>query len=74
MNRKEKRMKQYITAQEVAEIMGVSVGKGYAVIRELNTQLKEQGYITIAGKVNRTFFEERCCYSGLRTTQEEQYC
>ncbi|MDO5540865.1 MAG: DNA-binding protein [Eubacteriales bacterium] len=55
-------MKQFMTAREVAEIMGVSEGKAYGVIRELNTQLKAQGYITIAGKVNRTFFEEKCLY------------
>lgn len=55
-------MKQYVTAKEVAEIMGVSEGKAYGVIRELNSQLKDQGYITIAGKVNRTFFEEKCLY------------
>lgn len=55
-------MKQFVTAREVAEIMGVSEGKAYSVIRELNAQLKDQGYITIAGKVNRRFFEEKCLY------------
>lgn len=54
--------RQFVTAKEVAEIMGVSEGKAYGVIRELNAQLKNQGYITIAGKVNRTFFEEKCLY------------
>ena len=52
--------KQYITAQEVAEAMGVSVGKAYAIIRELNAELKAKGYITVAGKVSRVFFQEKC--------------
>ena len=54
--------KQFVTAKEVAEVMGVSEGKAYAVIRELNAQLKSQGYITISGKVNREFFKEKCLY------------
>lgn len=58
--------KQFITAKEVAEIMGVSEGKAYGVIRELNAQLRSQGYITISGKVNRAFFEEKCLYGGVK--------
>ena len=66
--------KQFITAREVAEPLGVSDGKAYAVIRELNGQLKAQGYITIAGKVSRAYFEEKCCYGGMRAAQEGQKC
>lgn len=54
----------FITATEVAETMGVSQGKAYAIIRELNAQLREKGYITISGKVNRRYFEEHCMYNG----------
>lgn len=54
--------KQFVTAKEVAEVMGVSEGKAYAVIRELNAQLKAKGYLTISGKVSRKFFEEKCLY------------
>lgn len=52
--------KQYLTAQEVAEALGVSSGKAYAIIRDLNKELKERGYITVAGKVSRVFFQEKC--------------
>lgn len=62
--------KQFVTAREVMEALGVSEGKAYAVIRELNAQLKSQGYITIAGKVNRAYFEEKCCYGGVRAAGE----
>lgn len=57
--------KQYATAKEVAEALGVSEGKAYGIIRELNTQLKAAGYITVQGKVNRRYFEEKCCYGGM---------
>lgn len=57
--------KQYLTAKEVGEALGISEGKAYAVIRELNGQLKAKGYITISGKVNRAYFEEKCCYGGM---------
>lgn len=43
-------MKQYLTAAEVAETVGVSTAKAYGLIREMNAELKAAGYITIAGK------------------------
>lgn len=52
-------MKQYVTAKEVSETLGVSLTKGYAIIRELNAELKAKGFITVAGKVSRVFFEEK---------------
>lgn len=52
--------KQYLTAQEVAEALGVSSGKAYAIIRDLNKELKERGYIVVSGKVSRVFFQEKC--------------
>ena len=57
--RRQKVERQFIGAKEVAEILGVSEGKAYAVIRGLNQELKEKGYITVQGKVSRVFFQER---------------
>ena len=57
--------KQYMTVEEVADAMGVSEGKTYAIIRQLNKELKELGYITVQERVSRVFFEERCCYGGV---------
>ena len=51
--RRQKVERQFIGAKEVAEILGVSEGKAYAVIRGLNQELKEKGYITVQGKVSR---------------------
>ena len=41
---------QFITASEVAEIMGISRSKAYQIVREMNRELKAQGYLTVAGK------------------------
>ena len=49
----------YIDALEMAEILGVSRGFAYKIIRKLNMELKDKGYIVIAGKVPRSFFKKR---------------
>lgn len=51
--------KQYITAKEISGMLGVSNSKAYAIIRELNAELKERGYLTIPGKVSRAFYNEK---------------
>lgn len=51
-------MKQYLTAAEVAETVGVSTAKAYGLIREMNAELKAAGYITIAGKIPEGFFRK----------------
>ena len=50
---------QYVTAEDVQEIMGVSRTKAYQIIRSLNEELKSKGYITLAGKCPIQFFQER---------------
>ncbi len=50
---------QFITAQEVAEILGISYSKSYQIIRQMNKELKAQGYITIAGKCPAQYFKQK---------------
>lgn len=57
----------FIHADEVATALGVSKAYAYKVVRDLNKELKEKGFITIAGKVNRIYFEERIY--GLRANE-----
>lgn len=49
-----------IRVREAADRLGCSERKAYAILRELNKELKEKGYITIAGRVPRSYFEKRC--------------
>lgn len=51
--------KVYYTAMEVANLLGVSRAKGYKIVRELNEELTKKGYIVIAGKIPKKFFEEK---------------
>lgn len=55
----ENTMKMYVTADEAAQILGVSRGYAYKIIRGLNNELKEKGYRVISGKVPTKYFEEK---------------
>ena len=52
-------VKNYLTASDVSEYMGISITMAYKIIRRLNDELKSNGYITISGKVNRAYFEQK---------------
>lgn len=56
--------KQYMTAAEVAETVGVSVSKAYRIIKELNDELKSNGYLVVAGRVPTAYFTEKW-YTGV---------
>ena len=49
--------KNFLTAADVSEYMGISVPMAYKIIRKLNDELKAQGFITVSGKINRRYFE-----------------
>lgn len=49
----------YITASELADYLGISKGMAYKVIRDLNKELAQKGYIVIAGKCPRRYIEEK---------------
>lgn len=54
----------FIRADDVAQELSVSKPYAYKLIRKLNEELKEQGFITIAGRVNRQYFYERLYAAG----------
>ena len=49
----------YVDAKEVMRTLGVSRGKAYKLIGQLNEELKAQGYVIIAGKCSRKYFNEK---------------
>ena len=49
----------FIKVEEVAEILGISRSYAYKIVRQLNNELKEKGFLTISGRVNKTYFMER---------------
>lgn len=50
----------YLDAEAVSEILGISKGFSYKLIRQMNNELKSQGYIVVAGKISKKYFEEKC--------------
>ena len=53
----------FMRVEEVAEELGVSKSYAYKVVQKLNAELKVQGFLTIAGRINKQYFLERVCYS-----------
>ena len=49
----------FIKADEVAKELEVSKPYAYKIIRQLNEELKAKGFITISGRINRQYFNER---------------
>lgn len=49
----------YLTAAELAEMLGISRGHSYKLIQRMNAELSTKGYIVVAGKVPVKYFEER---------------
>ena len=48
-----------MTAEEVAEELGISKGHAYKIVRALNQELQDRGFIVVAGKVPRAFWETK---------------
>lgn len=47
------------TAQELAELLGVSESKAYQYIKQMNAELTKQGYLTVRGKIPREYAYKR---------------
>lgn len=52
--------KKFLSAEDIANIMEVSKGHAYKIIKRLNDELASKGFIVVSGKVPRKYFEERC--------------
>ncbi|MDO5433006.1 helix-turn-helix domain-containing protein [Eubacterium sp.] len=51
--------KMFISAEEMAKELGISKSFAYKLMREMNEELQKKGYLTIAGRVSRKYFEEK---------------
>ena len=49
----------FIRAEDVAKELDISKAYAYKIIQRMNKELQQQGYMTIAGRVNRQYFTER---------------
>ena len=51
--------RRFLKAQDVAKILGVSRAKAYEIIKEMNQELQEKGFIVFAGRIPERYFYER---------------
>jgi hypothetical protein len=49
----------FIKADEVAADLGVSKPFAYKLVREMNDQLRAKGFMIVAGRVSRKYYEEK---------------
>lgn len=51
--------KRFLTAQDVMEMLGVSLSYSYKLIRRLNAELEADGSVTIKERVSTQYFMKR---------------
>jgi len=49
----------FLSAEEVAIALNISISSAYRIIKRLNAELEALGKIVIAGKISRRYFEEK---------------
>jgi len=59
MNKEMNKLKRFYNAKDVAEMLEVSETTAYRIIKQLNDQLKSDGYIVIPGRISVTYFESK---------------
>ena len=58
--------KRFLSAEDVSQILECSKSQSYTIIRKLNDELAEKGFIVLHGKVNAKYFNERI-YEGAKS-------
>ena len=61
----------FMRVDDVAAELGVSKSYAYKIVRMLNTELKNMGYLTVAGRISKKYFLEKVCY-GERENKERK--
>lgn len=51
--------KEFLTCQDLMQMLGYKKGKCYRIIQELNKELEKGGYFTVGGRVPAAYFRER---------------
>ena len=49
----------FMRAEEVAQELGISKSYSCKIVREMNRELKAQGYLTVAGKCPAQYFKQK---------------
>lgn len=43
--------------------MSISKSYAYKIVKELNKEMNQMGYVTVAGRVNANYFNKKVCYN-----------
>lgn len=65
-------MKQFYTVHDVMDILQVKEAKAYKIIRKLNCELEEKGFIVVAGKISKKYFDEKTYISENKDMEEKR--
>ena len=60
----------FMRVDEVAQELGISKSYAYKIVQKLNAELKEKGFMTISGRVNKRYFIERTCYGPVKKERD----
>ena len=60
----------FMRVDEVAQELGISKSYAYKIVQKLNAELKENGFMTITGRVNKQYFMERTCYGATKKERD----
>ena len=60
----------FMRVDEVAQELGISKSYAYKIDQKLNVELKEKGFMTISGRVNKQYFMERTCYGATKKERD----
>lgn len=60
----------FMRVNEVAQELGISKSYAYKIVQKLNAELKEKGFMTISGRVNKQYFMERTCYGATKKERD----
>ena len=62
--------KQYLSAKDLSELLGVSVSHSYKFIKLMNMELQEKGFLTVRGKVPTAYAKKRFFFEGIAENEE----
>lgn len=54
----------FLRVEQVMDLMQISKAKAYKIVQQLNKELDQMGYITVAGRIDADYFYNRCSYRG----------
>ena len=60
----------FMRVDEVAQELGISKSYAYKIVQKRNAELKEKGFMTISGRVNKQYFMERTCYGATKKERD----